>query len=72
MISTIQFNVPNEKSSQSTILTTSQSIVTIDKERIERLLFIEQNYTKIIAGGAMSKIKSQEPAPKKETVLRCP
>ncbi len=70
MISTIQFNVLHEEYTPSTILTKSQSVVTIDKRRVEHLLFIEKNYTNIIAAGAESKIKSQEHPPIKETVLR--
>jgi hypothetical protein len=73
MISSIQYNVRGSELVPSSILTASLSVVNVDKHRLERLLFIEQNYTDIIAAGVMSKIKSEASAKTneiKETVLR--
>ena len=75
MISSIQCNVRGSELVPSSILAASLSVVNVDKHRLERLLFIEQNYTDIIAAGVMSKIKSEAVAKMnetKETVLRSP
>ncbi len=75
MISSIQYNVRGSELVPSSILTASLSVVNVDKHRLERLLFIEQNYTDIIAAGVMAKIKSEAVAKineTKETVLRSP
>ena len=71
MISSIQVLCKREEETNAPAVFLEKTQVRINKQRLEALLFIEKNYTEIIAAGVKSEIRLEEKR-EKEMALRPP